>query len=93
MGVYGAISAGLSEGGYANPRAGNSYIQAVTWDESECPIADVILVPSQSTDPASPHFADQTKLYSDKRWVRFPFCEDDIAANQLGETLLLEKFD
>ena len=65
----------------------------MTWDESECPIADVILVPSQSTDPASPHFADQTKLYSDKRWVRFPFCEDDIAANQLGETLLLEKFD
>ncbi|MEQ8265486.1 penicillin acylase family protein [Pseudohaliea sp.] len=93
MGVYGAISASLSEGGYANPSSGNSYIQAVTWDESDCPIADVILVPSQSTDPASPHFADQTKLYADKRWVRFPFCEDDIAANQLGDTLVLEKFD
>ena len=90
-GIYGAISVGLSEGGYVNPGSGNSYIQAVTWDESECPIADVILVPSQSTDPESPHFADQTKLYSDKRWVRFPFCEDDISAAQIGETLVLEE--
>jgi len=91
MGVYGAISAGLSQGGYVNPRSGNSYIQAVTWDESECPIADVILVPSQSTDPDSPYFADQTKLYSDKRWVRFPFCEQDIEANQVGDTLVLQE--
>ncbi len=90
MGVYGAISVGLSDGGYANPGSGNSYIQAVTWDESECPIADVILVPSQSTDPTSPHFADQTKLYSNKEWVRFPFCEDDITAAQIGETLTLK---
>ena len=91
MGVYGAISAGMSQGGYVNPRSGNSYIQAVTWDESECPIADVILVPSQSTDPDSPYFADQTKLYSDKRWVRFPFCEQDIEANQVGDTLVLQE--
>ena len=91
MCVYGAISAGLSQGGYVNPRSGNSYIQAVTWDESECPIADVILVPSQSTDPDSPYFADQTKLYSDKRWVRFPFCEEDIEANQVGDTLVLQE--
>ena len=93
IGVYGAIGVSLSDGGYVNPRAGNSYIQAVTWDESECPIADVILVPSQSTDPDSPHFADQTWLYSDKRWVRFPFCADDIDAAQIGETLVLEAFD
>ncbi len=90
-GVYGAISVGLSEGGYINPRAGNSYIQAVTWDDSECPIADVILVPSQSTDPTSPHYADQTRLYSNKEWIRFPFCEDQISARQVGETLVLQE--
>ncbi|MEH6518796.1 MAG: penicillin acylase family protein [Halioglobus sp.] len=90
-GVYGAIGVGLSEGGYINPNGGNSYIQAVTWDETVCPIADVILVPSQSTDPESPHFADQTKLYSSKEWIRFPFCEDEIVANQIGETLVLEE--
>ncbi len=92
LGIYGAISSRLSDGGYRNPSSGNSYIQVVTWDESECPIADVILVPSQSTDPASPHFADQTRLYSNKEWVRFPFCEADIEANQIGETLVLEAF-
>jgi acyl-homoserine-lactone acylase len=91
MGVYGAISVSLKDGGYVNPSSGNSYIQAVTWDESECPIADVILVPSQSTDPASPHFADQTMLYSNKEWVRFPFCEAEIVAAQIGETLILEE--
>ncbi|MEM9256645.1 MAG: penicillin acylase family protein [Pseudomonadota bacterium] len=90
-GIYGAISVGLSEGGYINPRAGNSYIQVVTWDDSECPIADVILVPSQSTDPTSPYFADQTKLYSEKEWVRFPFCEEQISATQIGETLQIEE--
>jgi acyl-homoserine-lactone acylase len=91
LGIYGAISSRLSDGGYINPSSGNSYIQVVTWDESDCPIADVILVPSQSTDPESPHFADQTMLYSNKEWVRFPFCEDDILANQIGDTLTLEE--
>ncbi|WP_084638885.1 penicillin acylase family protein [Haliea salexigens] len=91
MGVYGAISANLVESGYVNPRSGNSYIQAVTWDDSECPIADVILVPSQSTNPTSPHFSDQTELYANKQWVRFPYCEADIAARQIGETLLLQE--
>ncbi|MCX2979800.1 hypothetical protein EYC98_02860 [Halieaceae bacterium IMCC14734] len=87
IGIYGAIGVGLSEGGYVNPGGGNSYIQTVTFDESDCPIADVILVPSNSTDPESPHFADQTRLYSNKEWVRFPFCEQEIEAAQVGETL------
>ena len=91
LGIYGAISSRLSDSGYINPSSGNSYIQIVTWDESECPIADVILVPSQSTDPESPHFADQTRLYSEKGWVRFPFCEDDIEADQIGDTLVIEE--
>ncbi len=91
MGVFGAISAGLSDGGYRNPGSGNSYIQVVTWDESDCPIADTILTHSQSTDPASPYYGDQTREYAEKRWVRFPFCEDDIAAAQVGETLLIEE--
>lgn len=91
MGVFGAISAGLSDGGYRNPGSGNSYIQVVTWDETDCPIADTILTHSQSTDPASPYYGDQTREYAEKRWVRFPFCDEDIAAAQVGETLLLEE--
>lgn len=91
MGVFGAISVDLQEGGYRNPRAGNSYIQTVSWDESDCPIADTILTHSQSVQPDSEHYGDQSKLYADKRWVRFPFCEEDIAAMQIGETLVIEE--
>lgn len=91
MGVFGAISASLKEGGYKNPGSGNSYIQTVTWDESDCPIADTILTHSQSVQPDSDYYSDQSKLYADKRWVRFPFCEEDIVAQQVGETLVLEE--
>ena len=62
----------------------------MSWDESDCPIADTILTHSQSVQADSDHYSDQSKLYADKRWVRFPFCEDDIVAAQVGETVLLE---
>ncbi|MCZ6830987.1 MAG: penicillin acylase family protein, partial [Gammaproteobacteria bacterium] len=91
MGVFGAIEVGLQEGGYINPGSGNSYIQAVTWDESDCPLADVILTTSNSSDPASDHYADQSRLYSNKEWLRFPFCDSDIEAHQIGETLILQE--
>ncbi|MCB1699080.1 MAG: penicillin acylase family protein, partial [Halioglobus sp.] len=91
MGVFGAIYAPLEPGGYFEISDGNSYVQAVTWDDGDCPIADTILTHSQSTDPASPHFGDQTRLYSRKEWVRFPYCESEIAAAQIGETLRLRE--
>ncbi len=90
-GIFGAISASLQNGGYKNPGSGNSYIQIVTWDESDCPIADTILTHSQSVRPDSDHYADQTQLYAEKGWVRFPFCEDEIQSAQIGETLILEE--
>jgi len=88
-GVYGAISPSLRQGGY-RPRRGNSYIVAVTWDD-DCPLADTILLSSQSSDPASPHYADQTALYSRKEWVRFPYCEEQIDAARLGEPLTISE--
>ena len=91
MGVYGAISAALREGGYSAIQSGTSYVQAATWDDSECPIADTILAHSQSSNPASAHYRDQTALYAAKQWVRFPFCEAQIAAEQIGETTVVEE--
>lgn len=88
-GIYGAISASLGDGRY-RPWSGNTYLQAVTWDD-ECPIADSIVAPSQSSDPESPHYADQTELYSRKEWVRFPYCEAEIEAAQIGETIVIEE--
>jgi acyl-homoserine-lactone acylase len=86
-------SAGLVDGeGYSRIGAGNSYIQTVGWDGSECPDAYAILTYSQSTDPASAHYADMTKLYSAKEWVDMPFCAADVRAQQVGPSLYLQSY-
>lgn len=68
------------------PRHGSSYIQVVGFDDAG-PVADAILSYSQSTDPASPHFADQTREYAAKRWHRLPFTPAQIAAEAIGSTV------
>lgn len=74
----------LDETGFPVLR-GNSYIQTVTWEPGcadDCtPIAEGFVTYSQSTDPASDHYKDQTKAYSQKDWVKFPFTEDEIEAD------------
>ncbi|AOL93849.1 acyl-homoserine-lactone acylase [Porphyrobacter sp. LM 6] len=66
------------------PMHGTSYIQIVGFDENG-PVADAILSYSQSTNPASPHFADQTRAYAAKQWHRLPFHAAEIAAERIGE--------
>ncbi|MCX4537314.1 penicillin acylase family protein [Streptomyces sp. NBC_01669] len=66
-------------GGYTEVSAGSSYIQAVGWDGSSCPVARTLLTYSQSSNPNSPHYSDQTELFSGERWVTSRFCEKDIA--------------
>ncbi|MDG2303363.1 MAG: penicillin acylase family protein [Candidatus Binatia bacterium] len=78
----------VDDQGLGTIRAGNSYIHAVTWDESECPDAYAVLTYSQSTDPASPHYADMTRVYSAEEWVDMPYCADDIEAEKISETTL-----
>jgi acyl-homoserine-lactone acylase len=91
MGVFNAISVPLGQGGYFDIEGGSSYIQAVTWDETDCPLADTILSHSQSTDPASEHYGDQTALFARKEWVRFPYCQADIDAQQIGRVERVEE--
>ncbi|ALC31522.1 penicillin acylase family protein [Streptomyces sp. CFMR 7] len=66
-------------GGYTEVSAGSSYIQAIGWDDSRCPVARTLLTYSQSSNPNSPHYSDQTRLFSEGRWVTSRFCEKDIA--------------
>ncbi|WP_030559038.1 penicillin acylase family protein [Streptomyces aureocirculatus] len=65
-------------GGYTEVAHGSSHIQAVGWDKSACPKARTLLTYSQSSNPNSPHYRDQTRLYSAGRWVTSRFCEKDI---------------
>ncbi len=59
---------------------GNSYIQFVTWDDAG-PVAEGILTYSQSSNPASAHFSDQTRKYAAGEWVKLPYTEAQIKAD------------
>ncbi|MFI9828898.1 penicillin acylase family protein [Streptomyces sp. NPDC051913] len=70
-----------AKGGYTEVSTGSSYIQAVGWDGSRCPVARTLLTYSQSSNPDSPHYSDQTRLFSQERWVTSRFCEKDILSS------------
>jgi acyl-homoserine-lactone acylase len=59
-----------------NP-AGDSYVQIVSFAGDDV-IAKTLLAPSESDDPASPHYADATRDYAAKRWLTVPFSETSI---------------
>lgn len=69
------------EKGYTPIAHGNSYIQVIGWDKAGNLDARGILTYSQSPEPDSPHYADQTRLYSRGDWIEFPFTEDEIQAD------------
>lgn len=70
-----------ARGGYTEVTTGSSHIQAVGWDGSRCPVARTLLTYSQSSNPNSPHFSDQTLAFSGEKWVTSRFCEKDILAS------------
>ncbi|MCG5217340.1 penicillin acylase family protein [Streptosporangium sp. KLBMP 9127] len=61
--------------------SGSSHMQVVSFTGGPCPDATTLLSYSQSSDPNSVHFADQTALFSASRWVRSRFCEHDILSS------------
>ncbi|KOG11046.1 penicillin acylase family protein [Streptomyces viridochromogenes] len=70
-----------AQGGYTEVSTGSSHIQAVGWDDGRCPVARTLLTYSQSSNPNSPHFRDQTWLFSGEKWVTGRFCEKDILSS------------
>ena len=76
----------LSETGY-NVVHGSSFIMALNFTE-EGPEAQAILSYSQSGDPESPHFSDQTQLYTDERWRSIHFKTADIEQHSISKRIL-----
>jgi acyl-homoserine-lactone acylase len=56
---------------------GSSHIQAVAFTDKGVD-ADTILTYGQATDTSSPFASDQTELFSEERWVDFPFSAREI---------------
>jgi len=76
--------------GGVSPRHGSSYVQVVGFDATG-PVANTVLSYSQSPDPASPWYGDQTRLYAKKAWVRFPFTPAQIEAAKVGEAVTIRE--
>ena len=59
----------------AVPSLGSSYVQVVSWNKGNpCPVARSVLTYSESANPRSPYYDDQTKVFSAKRFLPEPFC-------------------
>ncbi|MBW2268649.1 MAG: penicillin acylase family protein [Deltaproteobacteria bacterium] len=65
-------------------RWSSSWILAVEFTESG-PRARGILTYSLSANPDSPHYADQTRMFSRKEWLDLPFHEADVEAAALHD--------
>jgi acyl-homoserine-lactone acylase len=65
--------------------AGSSFVLVVGFANGG-PQARAVLTYGQSGDPESPHFADQTELFSRKGWRQILFTEKEIAADKALRT-------
>lgn len=83
----GSALAPLTGAGYTEVQVGSSFVFAATWDQSASGRvrAQGVMASSQSSDPASPHHADQTEsLYAQKRSAPLPFHADEVEAARIG---------
>jgi acyl-homoserine-lactone acylase len=88
-GEFNAIYDDFTPGsGFGDVYDGSSYVQAVTWNNGPCPQAATILTYSESDNPTSPFYADQTRLFSAKQWVPDRFCQADVLADTRSTTVL-----
>jgi acyl-homoserine-lactone acylase len=87
QGTFNSIDVGrLSDlnGTYGDTTAlasGSSFVQVVSFNGTPCPDTATILTYSQSANPNSPYYADQTRMFSHKQWVTDLFCESQILSD------------
>jgi len=79
LGVFNAISAPFkAREGFPDIVHGSSFVMAAHLNGTRCPESRSILTYSQSANPESPYYADQTRMYSRKSWVDMRFCTEEI---------------
>lgn len=76
---------GLTKDGHYVVNYGSSFVMVVELG-ADGPRGQAFLTYGESDDPASPHFSDQTALFSAQRWRPIVFAEADIAADPLLRT-------
>ena len=75
----------------AVPHLGSTYIQAVRFvtraSGGSYPQAATVLAYSESDNPASPYYDDQTKLFSHRQWATAYFSPAQVAAHAVSTTV------
>lgn len=80
LGIYNAIRSTLVPNTGYIVNYGTSYIQTVQFTDAGVN-TQAFLTYSQSSNPASPNFADQTARFSAKQWITLPFTEAAITGD------------
>jgi len=75
--------------GWTSIRHGSSWIMAVEFTP-DGPVSEGVLAYSQSTDPTSANYSDQTWLYANKGWDDLRFSEAAIEAGLVSRTVVSE---
>ncbi|MBD0691925.1 penicillin acylase family protein [Streptomyces sp. CBMA123] len=89
LGVLNVVTFGTVDG-KPDVTFGSSFIQQTSFTADGPPQSASLLTYSQSANPNSPHFSDQTKLFSAGQWVTERYTEDQIAASPALETKVLD---
>ena len=77
--MFNAITAPFAgRQGFPDVTTGSSFVMAAHLNGTRCPESRSILTYSQSANPASPYYADQTRLFSQKKWVDMRFCTEEV---------------
>ncbi len=77
-GCFNVISTERDSRGRYDPYTGSSFVMTAAFDRNGRPRGEAILTYSQSENPRSKHYADQTRLFSQKKWLPMRFTERSI---------------
>ncbi|MBM4224259.1 MAG: acylase [Gammaproteobacteria bacterium] len=75
--------------GWTSIRHGASFVMAVEFTDRG-PRSEGLLTYSQSTNPASPHYSDQTRMYARKEWDDLLFMPEAVKRATLSRVVLSE---
>lgn len=75
--------------GWTSIRHGASFVMAVEFTDRG-PRSEGLLTYSQSTNPASPHYSDQTRMYARKEWDDLLFMPEAVKRATLTRVVLSE---
>jgi acyl-homoserine-lactone acylase len=69
---------------------GNSIVLSTELQSGQEPVSQGLLTYSQSEDPTSPYYEDQTQRYSKGEWITLPWTPASVAAEAIAPTLQLQ---